>query len=188
MRQRVIDIVLSCLGLILLFPLIILVFILSWLDTRSPLFFQKRIGRDQKPFLLLKFRTMRKGTPSVATHFVDPSNVSSFGRLLRITKLDELPQLLNVIKGDMSIVGPRPGLESQIELRKARQRYDVFSSLPGITGLAQINGVDMSDPEELAKIDAKMLQSMSIKNYFKYIILTAYGRGAGDRLKRSSSL
>lgn len=188
MRQRVIDIVLACLGLTLLCPLIVLVFICSWLDTRSPLFFQKRVGRNQKPFLLLKFRTMQRGTPSVATHFVDPSNVSTCGRFLRMSKLDELPQLINVIKGDMSIVGPRPGLESQIELTKARQRYGVFSSLPGITGLAQINGIDMSDPEELAKIDAKMLHSMSIKNYFKYIILTAYGRGAGDRLKRSSSL
>ena len=120
------------------------VFILCFLDTRSPIFWQKRLGQDQVPFTLIKFRTMTSDTSSVATHLVNPEKITRLGKFLRKTKLDELPQLWNVLSGKMSLVGPRPGLPSQLELTKERQLRKVFSVRPGITGLSQINEIDMS--------------------------------------------
>ena len=119
---------------------------------------------------------MRRNTASVATHSVDTSAITKFGLILRQTKLDELPQLWNVLKGEMSLVGPRPGLPNQIELTKAREKYDVYSVRPGITGLAQVSGIDMSTPELLARTDARMIAEMSVHNYFKIIFLTFIGK------------
>ena len=99
---------------------------------------------------------------------------------LRRTKLDELPQLWNVLLGDMSLVGPRPGLFNQNELTAARSAQGVFAARPGITGLAQVNGIDMSTPELLAKTDAQMLRELSVTNYFRFIVLTVLGKGTGD--------
>ena len=179
---RVFDIFFSLLGLVFLSPLFFLLWAFVWLDTRSPFFKQTRVGRYQSPFLLVKFRTMRSDTPSVATHLVDTSGITHLGRFLRRAKLDELPQLWNVFLGDMSLVGPRPCLFSQGDLIEQRQVLGVFEARPGITGLAQIRGIDMSTPELLAKIDAEMLASLSIANYFKYIFLTLLGRGSDDRV------
>jgi len=136
--MRFFDILISVVGLIVLFPLIVLVLLMGWFDTRSPLFRQERVGHDQKPFVLVKFRTMRPGTVSVASHLADASAITSLGTFLRRTKLDELPQLWNVLRGDMSLVGPRPNLFNQEELIKERDNLGVYSVRPGITGLAQI--------------------------------------------------
>jgi lipopolysaccharide/colanic/teichoic acid biosynthesis glycosyltransferase len=126
---------------------------------------------------------MRVDTASVASHLASSSAITAFGLFLRRTKLDELPQLWNVLQGEMSLVGPRPGLFNQEELIEARDRFAVFSVRPGITGLSQVNEIDMSTPELLAETDAKMIAEMSLLNYFKYIFQTAAGKGAGDRVK-----
>ncbi len=159
-----------------------MVYVLGYFDTGSPVFRQERVGRNKKPFTLIKFRTMPVETQSVATHLVGASSVTKLGSFLRKTKLDELPQLINVVKGEMSLVGPRPCLFNQQELIEERETRGVFDVLPGVTGLAQVNEVDMSTPKKLAEWDQKMIQTMSLKKYFTYIIQTATGKGAGDRV------
>lgn len=180
---RLLDVVLAGLGLLLLWPILLLLCVLGWLDTRSPLFRQERVGRHQRPFVLVKFRTMRPGTASVASHLASSSAITPLGALLRRTKLDELPQLWNVLLGDMSLVGPRPGLFNQHELTAARAAQGVYEARPGITGLAQVNGIDMSTPELLAQTDAKMLKELNLHNYLKFILLTISGKGSGDKIK-----
>lgn len=181
---RFFDLTLSLLGLILCSPLLVAITLVGLVDTGSPLFRQARIGRHGKPFTLVKFRSMRPGTASVATHLASSRDITRLGRFLRRTKLDELPQLWNVLKGEMSLVGPRPSLPSQHALISARERLGVLQARPGITGLAQINGIDMSTPDLLAETDARMLASLTLPRYFKYIILTITGSGAGDRVRR----
>ena len=183
MMIRIFDFLLSAVGLLLLSPLILLVMILGWFDTRSPFFQQKRVGLGQQAFVLVKFRTMLPDTASVASHLADASSITPFGRFLRRTKLDELPQLWNVLKGEMSLVGPRPCLFNQQELINERNKLDVYQARPGITGLAQVKGIDMSTPDLLAETDAKMLNSMSLAAYFRYIFLTLIGKGTGDRVR-----
>lgn len=180
---RVLDVLLSSLGLVIGAPIFVVLWILGWLDTGWPLFRQERVGRHQKPFTLLKFRTMRPDTASVATHLADASAVTQLGHFLRRSKLDELPQLWNVLKGEMSLVGPRPCLFSQTELIDERESRGVFNARPGITGLAQINGVDMSTPRLLAETDALMLKEMDLRTYFTFILKTVTGSGSGDRIK-----
>ena len=182
---RVFDVIFSALGLIVGLPLLLLLTLMGLFDTGSPFFRQERVGRYQKPFTLIKFRTMRPDTPSVATHLADASAITPFGHFLRRTKLDELPQLWNVLKGDMSLVGPRPCLFNQIDLIEERERRGVFSVRPGITGLAQVNGIDMSDPKRLAEVDAQMIERMNVADYFRYLFLTAMGKGSGDRVRES---
>ena len=181
---RAIDIVLAIMGLLLLWPLMLLIYIVGFFDTGSPVFFQARLGRNKTAFTLLKFRTMHKSTSSVATHEVPAASITPLGSILRKTKLDELPQLINVLKGDMSLVGPRPCLPTQIELIAARDALGVFDAVPGITGLAQINGIDMSVPVRLAEWDQRMIRDLSIATYFEQIFLTMLGHGSGDRVKR----
>ena len=181
---RIIDIFLSSLGLIVFSPLIVLVYLIIYVENRSPFFYQERLGRKMKIFLLVKFRTMSIGTGNYATHLVDPRSISMIGKLLRKTKIDELPQLWNVLKGEMSLVGPRPCLTSQTELIKARLKFNIYRTKPGITGLAQINGIDMSDPFLLAETERRMLRNFNILSYFYYIILTVFGFGLGDRVKK----
>ena len=164
-------------------PILAILTVLVFFDIGHPFFMQTRVGRYQAKFTLIKFRTMHVGTASMATHFVDPASVTPFGGFLRKTKLDELPQLLNVLRGEMSLVGPRPSLPCQSELIEFRQQRNVFSVRPGITGMAQIKGVDMSSPKLLAEVDAQMISEISVFNYFKYIYLTICGRGYGDRVK-----
>jgi O-antigen biosynthesis protein WbqP len=179
---RLLDILFTLLGLVVFSPLLIALAFLGWIDTRSPLFRQVRVGRDRKPFTLVKFRTMRPETAQVATHLADARAVTLFGRFLRRSKLDEFPQLWNVLKGDMSLVGPRPCLLSQDDLISARERLDVFNARPGITGLSQVSGIDMSTPELLAQTDARMLADLGLRNYFRYIFATLIGKGLGDRI------
>lgn len=181
---RLFDVVLSLAGLVGAAPIYLLLFVLGWLDTRSPLFRQERVGRHQKPFTLVKFRTMRPDTASVATHLADASAVTRLGHFLRRSKLDELPQLWNVLKGEMSLVGPRPCLFSQEALIVERAERQVFNVRPGITGLAQIQGIDMSTPRLLAETDARMLKNLGVSAYFMYIIKTVTGAGRGDRIRQ----
>ena len=179
---RLFDLTLAVAGLILTSPLLVILMIVGLFDTGSPMFRQTRVGRNKKPFTLLKFRTMRPETAHVATHLADASAVTALGKFLRRTKLDELPQLWNVLKGEMSLVGPRPCLFNQQELIEARERLGVFCARPGITGLAQVNDIDMSAPELLAQTDAHMLSSLGARDYFRYILMTVTGKGSGDRV------
>ena len=180
---RIFDIFLSIVGLLLTLPVMLLISVLSMVETGRPIFLQERVGRNKDPFILLKFRTMAPNTPSLATHLASSHAVTPLGRFLRRAKLDELPQLWNVLKGEMSLVGPRPGLPNQPELTFAREKLGIFKVRPGITGLAQINGIDMSTPELLAQTDARMIAEMSVRNYFKYIFLTVLGKGGGDCIR-----
>lgn len=180
---RFLDVFFSLFGLLLLSPFLTIIFIFGFFDTGLPLFRQERVGKYKVHFILIKFRSMSKSAPSVPSHLLDETAISFFGNFLRRTKLDELPQLWNVLKGEMSLVGPRPGLTNQTELIVLREKLGVFEVRPGITGLAQINGIDMSTPELLAQTDARMIAEMSVCNYFKYIFLTVMGKGSGDRIK-----
>jgi O-antigen biosynthesis protein WbqP len=180
---RVFDFLFSLLGLVLGGPVLLVIYLMGLFDTGSPIFRQERVGRAQKPFTLVKFRTMRPDTVSLASHLTDASAITPFGSFLRRTKLDELPQLWNVLKGEMSLVGPRPCLFNQAELIGERAARAVFKARPGITGLAQVNNIDMSTPKLLAETDARMLKDMTVSAYFKYIFMTLGGRGSGDVVK-----
>lgn len=180
---RIFDFTFALLGLTVGLPVLLVLAIIGLLDTGSPLFKQVRIGRYRRPFTLVKFRTMRVGTASVATHLASSASITPFGRFLRKSKLDELPQLWNVLKGDMSLVGPRPGLFNQAELTEERSRRGVFEVRPGITGLAQVSAIDMSTPALLAETDQRMIQTLTLVSYFKYIFMTVAGKGAGDRVQ-----
>lgn len=185
--QRILDALLATAGLVVSSPLLLVLYMAGLWDTGSPVFRQVRVGRAQRPFTLVKFRTMRPDTASVATHLADVSAITPFGRLLRRTKLDELPQLWNVLKGEMSLVGPRPCLFNQEELIAERDVRGVFDARPGITGLAQVQGIDMANPRLLAETDAQMIKTLTLINYFRYILLTVLGKGAGDRVKGSGA-
>ena len=180
---RIIDILISLVGIICGLPIILAIYIIGLFDTGSPLFFQQRVGRNRQLFTLVKFRTMSINTASVGTHLVDTASITKVGSFLRKTKLDELPQLFNVLLGHMSLVGPRPCLSNQTELVEERDRRGVFKVRPGITGLAQVNEVDMSTPRKLARYDALMINRMGLKLYVKLIINTLLGQGHGDRVR-----
>jgi len=180
---RFFDIVIALLGVVVSSPLLLLLILLGFFDTGSPIFRQERVGRHQQSFSLIKFRTMRVNTPSVGSHLAAADAITPLGKFLRRSKLDELPQFWNVLKGDMSLVGPRPCLFNQIELIEERAKRSVFAVRPGITGLAQIKGIDMSTPELLAQADSILVKKLTLATYFKYIFLTLLGKGAGDRVR-----
>ena len=171
---RIFDFLFSLIGLIFLSPLIILIFFIGLFENGSPLFIQSRVGYNLKSFSLIKFRTMPVGIRSAGTHLIKNIQLSSFGYFLRTTKIDEIPQLLNVLFGDMSLVGPRPCLFNQRRLISERKKRGVFKVRPGITGLAQISGINMKTPTLLAKTDQKMIKNMSLNNYFYYIFKTIF--------------
>jgi lipopolysaccharide/colanic/teichoic acid biosynthesis glycosyltransferase len=179
---RLLDFLFCLVGIIILSPILALLLLIGFFDTGYPLFFQLRMGKNKNLFYLIKFRSMKLETKSVGTHLVDKTMLTNYGKFIRKTKLDELPQLLNVLFGQMSLVGPRPNLPNQIELISCRDKYNVYSVRPGITGLAQINKIDMSSPIELAEMDAKMIYKYCLFDYFKYIFLTVFGKGFGDRI------
>ncbi|MCU8006050.1 MULTISPECIES: sugar transferase [Shewanella] len=180
---RILDFLIAFFGLLLLWPLLIFVTIIGLFDTGSPIFIQTRVGKDKKPFKLIKFRTMGKDTASVASHLASNASITKFGGFLRKTKIDELPQLINVLKGEMSLVGPRPNLFNQHELIVERDALGVYNVQPGVTGLAQVQNIDMSTPKLLAETDKQMIDTLNIKNYFKYILMTVTGSGSGDAVK-----
>ncbi len=176
--KRFYDTVLSFLGLIMLSPLFLVIVIFIKLDSKGPILFkQKRIGRNKKHFYILKFRTMRIDTPKdTPTHMLENPQqwITKVGEFLRKTSLDELPQIINILKGDMSIIGPRPALWNQYDLAEERDKYDVHKMYPGLTGYAQINGRDELPIPEKAKLDGYYVKHMSlwldIKIFFGTII------------------
>ena len=180
--MRIFDITFSLFGLILLSPILFVLSLIGFLDTGSPIFAQERVGKHQQPFKLYKFRSMKLDTQSVATHLANSNAVTKHGSFLRKSKLDEFPQLWNVLVGDMSLVGPRPNLFNQVELIDERNSREVYLVRPGITGLAQIHKIDMSTPQLLAETDALMTKDLTLKKYFYYIVVTLLGKGSGDRI------
>ena len=183
---RIFDFIFSFIGLVLFSPIFLVLIVIGYFDTGSPIFKQERVGKGKQLFKLMKFRSMHVNAPSVATHLASASSITPFGSFLRKSKLDELPQLWNVFIGDMSLVGPRPNLFNQKELIYERDSRGVYSVRPGITGLAQINKIDMSTPPLLAETDAKMIQELNTLGYFKYIFLTVFGKGFGDRIVKEN--
>lgn len=187
--KRLFDIVLGAVGLVILSPVIIVAMIAVRCSSPGPaIFSHTRVGRDGQPFTLYKLRSMQKGTGLVPTHVVGLDAMTPIGRFLRSLKLDELPQLVNVLKGDMSLVGPRPCLPTQTKLIEARQREGALRLKPGITGLAQVQGIDMSDPAKLAKVDGLYARNRSFANDLWLIVQTVCGRGIGaDPARRSAN-
>jgi O-antigen biosynthesis protein WbqP len=176
--KRAFDVLAAGLGLIVLWPVILLTAIAVRLNSPGPgILAQRRIGRDGREFTCYKLRTMHRNTAQVPTHQVGASALTSIGGFLRRSKLDELPQLLNVLRGDMSLVGPRPCLPTQAELIEARSRLGALGVLPGVTGLAQIHGVDMSDPARLAVIDAQYARTRTFGGDLIIILRTLTGSG-----------
>ncbi|WP_083982594.1 sugar transferase [Devosia soli] len=160
-------------------------FLILWaairLQSRGPgIFAQERVGRGGRIFTCFKFRTMKAGTPQTATNLVSGSAVTSLGRVLRRTKLDELPQIWNIFRNEMSFIGPRPCLPTQRTLVEARERLGVLDIKPGISGLAQVAGVDMSDPHLLAELDARYLALRSLALDANIVLATIRGNGQGD--------
>ncbi|HHX8603712.1 sugar transferase [Vibrio alginolyticus] len=180
---RLIDFLAAFFGLLFLWPVLLIVTIIGLFDTGSPIFVQERVGRNKKPFKLIKFRTMSVETKSVASHLASNASITKLGGFLRKTKIDEIPQLINVLKGEMSLVGPRPNLFNQEELIAERDAMGVYDVLPGITGLAQVQNIDMSTPVLLAKTDKQMIDTLTVKGYFTYIMMTVTGSGSGDAVK-----
>lgn len=140
----------------------------------AAVFSQIRVGRDGALFSCRKLRTMRRDTPSLPTHEAPAGSVTAVGKVLRATKIDELPQLWNVLKGEMSLVGPRPCLPTQTELIERRKELGVLTALPGITGLAQIKGIDMSDPRLCAETDAAYVKAASMGLDLRILLGTFY--------------
>lgn len=183
--KRAFDfLVAMALGIVALLVVSIAVIAIRLESPGSPIFAQKRVGRDERIFTCYKLRTMRQDTGDQPSHKVDRCAITRVGSILRRFKVDELPQLVNVLKGEMSLVGPRPCLPSQYELIEARRRLGVFDVLPGITGLAQIRGVDMSDPERLARLDEEYVNSRSLLGDLRLLLQTAVGHGHGDAAMR----
>ena len=177
--KRTMDIVSSLVGLILLSPLFLLVAILIKLDSKGPIIFKQiRIGKNSKPFYIYKFRSMKIDAPNLSTEeFINASDFTTkVGKFIRKTSIDELPQLVNILKGDMSIVGPRPVIEREVRLLEIRKECNVDSILPGITGLAQINGRDNIDDYEKVKYDFEYLSKRNLVLDIKIIINTVQSK------------
>lgn len=182
--SRLIDLSFAFVVIALFSWLLFLVWILIRLESDGPgIFSQERVGQNGKPFICYKFRTMKKGTRQAGTHEVEADSVTKVGAFLRKTKIDELPQVWNILLGELSLVGPRPCLPVQHQLIEERQKRGVLAVKPGITGLAQINGVDMSDPTLLAWWDARYIAQRSLPLDLKIIMATFLGRGQGDKIR-----
>lgn len=164
--KRIMDTLLSFIGLIVLSPLFLLIIILIKLDSKGPILFkQKRVGKNKKHFYIYKFRTMRIDTPKdTPTHLLENPEqwITKMGKFLRKTSLDELPQIINIFKGNMSIIGPRPALWNQFDLIKERDKYGANNLYPGLTGYAQIHGRDAISIEEKAKQDGYYVKHMGL--------------------------
>jgi len=167
--------------------------LLIWIAIRieSPgagIFAQPRVGMGGKVFTCYKFRTMKLGTKQAGTHEISAAAITKIGAFMRKTKIDELPQVWNIFRNEVSLIGPRPCLPVQDELIEARRTHGVFSVKPGISGLAQINGIDMSEPAKLAMWDARYVALRSLLLDIKITFATATGSGQGDKTKLISRI
>lgn len=186
--QRLMDIGFAVSILLILWWALILVWIAVKVTSTGPgIFAQPRVGKAQKTFTCFKFRTMNQGTRQAGTHEMSTAEITHVGKFLRVSKLDELPQIVNLLRGDMSLVGPRPGLPVQTELTHARDAHGVFKIRPGITGLAQVQGVDMSDPEKLARMDADYVARRSLLLDFRLLLATVSRSAFGDKVSSEST-
>ena len=182
--KRVFDFIAALLVMPIAAPAVLICALVVRMTSPGPAIFrQTRVGLHEQPFTCYKLRTMFIETRDVPTHQSSASSVTPVGKWLRALKLDELPQLWNIIRGDMSLVGPRPCLPSQVELVAARRARGLYEIRPGVTGISQVAGVDMSDPERLAELDARYLDQMSLGTDIRLILATALGAGRGDRVQ-----
>lgn len=182
--KRFLDLIFSFTVFIILWWLFILIWLLVKLETPGPgIIFQKRVGKNGKIFNCLKFRTMKSGVKQAPTHQMSFNDLTFFGAFLRKTKLDELPQIFNIILNEMSLVGPRPCLVIQNELIAKRKEFHILDIKPGVTGFAQINKVDMSDIYKITQFDFIYMKTQSILNDFKILIKTFFGAGNIDNIK-----
>lgn len=175
--KRIFDFIISLVSLLVLAPLFLMIGIIIKLGTRGPVFFkQRRIGKNNAEFYIYKFRTMRVDTPNVATHLLKTSEqyITPIGKVLRKTSLDELPQLFNILKGDMSLVGPRPALFNQYDLIGKRTDNGIHKLLPGLTGWAQVNGRDEISIEEKIRFDLEYKNKKSLFFDIKIIFFTMF--------------
>ena len=178
--KRAFDVLACAMFLLFAWPILLIIIVAIRVQSAGPAIFKQiRVGKDGRPFTCYKFRTMYSGTANLPTHEVQASSVTALGEHLRRFKIDELPQLFNVLNGDMSLVGPRPCLPSQIALVEARRRLGVLHVRPGITGLAQVGGIDMSDADRLAEVDARYVRAQSLLGDFGLIWATLRGQGVG---------
>lgn len=188
--KRIIAFVVSLIGLVLLSPIFLIISIIVKIDSRGPIFFkQKRIGIHKTYFNILKFRTMRIDTPDLPTHMLENPEVfiTWSGKFLRKTSLDELPQIINILTGKMSIIGPRPALWSQEDLINEREKYGANDVLPGLTGLAQISGRDELSIAEKSKIDGDYVQLLSFSEDIKIFFGTIAAVLKSDGVKEGKN-
>lgn len=169
---RCLDILISLILLILLLGPALAIYLILLLESRCPIYTQLRVGQYGKIFTIFKFRTMIDGVPVVPTHVIPSQSITPFGRFLRRSRLDEIPQLINVLFGEMSLVGPRPCLPTQFDVIATRARFGVTSLRPGITGPAQLKDVDMSCPESLVELDATLLPTVGLHAYVSTLMGT----------------
>lgn len=179
--KRALDLIMSVVGIIVALPIVVLCAAAIKLSSPGPVMFhQVRVGRNEDVFTCFKLRTMSVGTGDRPSHETAAASITPVGHFLRRTKLDELPQLWNIVCGDMSFVGPRPCLPLQTELIRLRREKGLYAIRPGITGISQVNRVDMSDPARLAELDAIYLKDMSLRSDVRLIWMTLSGAGRGD--------
>lgn len=191
--KRILDFILSFIGICVLWPFFMVIAILIKLGSKGPVFFkQKRIGKNKQEFYILKFRTMRTDTPKdMPTHMLQNPDafITKIGRFLRKTSLDELPQIINILKGEMSIIGPRPALWNQYDLIAEREQYGANDIYPGLTGWAQINGRDELPITIKAGLDGEYVDKMSflfdIKVFFKTIACVLGSEGIKEGSSQS---
>jgi O-antigen biosynthesis protein WbqP len=175
--KRVLDFLISLFALIILSPLFLIVSVGVLISDGSPVFFrQKRVGKNNELFEIYKFRTMKRGTENVASNDLSDADVkiTRFGRILRATSIDELPQLLNILNGSMSLIGPRPLIPEETRIRELREKYNVYSVRPGITGWAQVNGRDNVSAEKKALLDKEYVEKQSLMFDIKIFFMTIH--------------
>ena len=173
--KRVFDFIISLFALIILSPLFLLISLIILIGDGKPVLFrQKRVGKNNELFTIYKFRTMKRGTENVASGKLENANakITKFGRILRATSIDELPQLFNILNGTMSLVGPRPLIPEETEIRELREKYNVYTIRPGIMGWAQVNGRDTISLEQKALLDKEYVEKQSLGFDIKILIMT----------------
>lgn len=174
--KKILDVILSIILIVILSPLFLLLILLIKIDSRGPIFFkQERIGKNKSHFVILKFRTMKIGTPkNKPTHLLENPEIwiTRIGKFLRKTSLDEIPQIINILRGEMSFIGPRPALWNQFDLIKERDKYNVHKVYPGITGYAQIKGRDTLPISNKAALDGEYVKKISLWLDIKILLKT----------------